>query len=111
MNFKKRVIFKTKSGKFIVKTEKGVSYNPKAKFYKNPAGSTVSTQYVKNLIPNGIRPKFNRVERKNVGVARKPYVPRKRGVRVLPEKRAPYMNVLFNGPKPKRGRGRPRKLT
>ena len=109
MNFKKRVIFKTKSGKFIVKTEKGISYNPKAKFYKNPAGSTVSTQYVKNLVPNGIRPKFNRKERKNSGAERGKYAPRVGGVRVLPVKRRAYITELEEGHKAKRAVGRPRK--
>jgi len=109
MNFKKRVIFKTKTGKFIVKTDKGISYNPKAKFYKNPAGSTVSTQYVKNLIPNAIRPKFNRKERKNVGFNRLPYTRRAGGVRVLPVKRRAYITELEQGHKAKRPVGRPRK--
>ena len=48
MNFKRRVIYRTAQGKYVVKTEKGVSYNPKAKFYKN-------------TVPSPIRPKFERV--------------------------------------------------
>ena len=109
MNFKRRVIYRTAQGKYVVKTEKGVAYNPKAKFYKNPAGSTVSTKYVKDKVPSPIRPKFNRLERKNAGKARGKYAPRAGGVRVLPVKRKPYAMEMFEGYKPKRGRGRPRK--
>jgi hypothetical protein len=109
MNFKRRVIYRTAQGKYVVKTEKGVAYNPKAKFYKNPAGSTVSTKYVKNKIPSPIRPKFNRKERENSGKARGKYAPRAGAVRVLPVKRKPYALELFEGYKPKRAVGRPRK--
>jgi hypothetical protein len=102
---------KTSQGKYIVRTNKGVSYNPKAKYYKNPAGSTVATKYVKNLtrIPSPIRPKFNRKERKNVGAIRGKYTARVRGVRVLPVKRSGHFSVMYEGPKPKRPVGRPRK--
>ena len=110
MNFKRRVIYRTAQGKYVVKTEKGVAYKPKAKFYKNPAGSTVSTKYVKNKVPSPIRPKFNRKERENSGKARGKYAPRAGGVRVLPVKRAPYALELFEGYKPKRAVGRPRKV-
>jgi len=109
MNFKRRVIYRTAQGKYVVKTEKGVAYKPKAKFYKNPAGSTVSTKYVKNKVPSPIRPKFNRVERKNAGKARGAYKPRAGGVRVLPVKRRPFIVELEEGYKPKRAVGRPRK--
>jgi hypothetical protein len=112
LNMKRRVIMKTAQGKYIVRTNKGVSYNPKAKFYKNPAGSTVATKYVKNLtnIPSPIRPKFNRRERKNAGAARGKYAPRAGGVRVLPVKRRAYITELEEGHPAKRGRGRPRKV-
>ena len=111
MNFKKRVIFRTKQGAYIIKTDTGPSYNPKAKFYKNPAGSTVSTKYVKNLahIPIAIRPKFDRKARKNAGQARGQYAARAGGTRVLPMKRRPYITELEEGYKPKRPAGRPRK--
>jgi len=109
MNFKRRVIYRTAQGKYVVKTEKGVAYNPKAKFYKNPAGSTVATKYVKNKVPSPIRPKFNRKERENSGKARGKYAPRAGGVRVLPVKRKPYALEMFEGYKPKRAVGRPRK--
>ena len=110
MNFKRRVIYRTAQGKYVVKTEKGtLVYKPKAKFYKNPAGSTVSTKYVKNKVPSPIRPKFNRKERNNAGKARGKYAPRAGGVRVLPMKRKPYITELEEGYKPKRAVGRPRK--
>jgi len=110
LNFKRRVIYRTAQGKYVVKTEKGVAYKPKAKFYKNPAGSTVSTKYVKNKVPSPIRPKFDRKERENAGKARGKYKPRAGGVRVLPVKRRPFIVELEEGFKPKRGRGRPRKV-
>ena len=110
MNFKRRVIYRTAQGKYVVKTEKGVAYNPKAKFYKNPAGSTVATKYVKNKVPSPIRPKFNRKERENSGKARGAYKPRAGGVRVLPVKRRPFIVELEEGYKPKRPVGRPRKV-
>ena len=70
-NFKHRIIYKTKAGAYFVKTTKGITY-------KNPAGSTVSTKYVKNLthIPTPIRPKFDRKERKNSGYGRGKYAAR-----------------------------------
>jgi hypothetical protein len=110
MNFKRRVIYRTAQGKYVVKTEKGVSYNPKAKFYKNPAGSTVSTKYVKNKVPSPIRPKFERLERKNAGKARGAYAPRAVGVRVHHVKRRGYITEMMEGYKPKRAVGRPRKV-
>lgn len=111
MNSKHRLIMRTVQGKYIVKTNKGIKYNPKAKFYKNPAGSTVATKYVKNLtnIPSPIRPKFNRKERKNAGAARGPYAARAAGMRVLPVKRAAHIGAMFEGYAPKRRVGRPRK--
>jgi hypothetical protein len=113
LNTKRRVIYRSETGKYFAKTEKGGKlYNPAAKFYMNPAGSTVSTKYVHGnvAIPSPIRPKFNRVERKNAGMARGPYKPRVRGVRVLPVKRAAYLTELEEGHKPKRPVGRPRKV-
>ena len=111
MNVKRRVIMKTASGKYIVKTEKGVKYAPKAKYYKNPAGSTVNVKYAHGNveIPSPIRPKMVRKMRKNAGDARGKYAPRVKGVRVLPMKRAAYMAQMFEGYAPKRPVGRPRK--
>ena len=111
MNVKRRVIYKTASGKYIVKTIKGVKYAPKAKYYKNPAGSTVNVKYAHGNveIPSPIRPKMVRKMRKNAGDARGKYAPRVKGVRVLPMKRAAYMAQMFEGYAPKRPVGRPRK--
>lgn len=110
-NVKRRVIYKTAAGAYIVKTEKGVKYGPKAKYYKNPAGSTVNVKYVHGNveIPSPIRPKLIRKERKNAGAARGKYAARVKGVRVLPVKRAAYLNKLYEGYAPKRPVGRPRK--
>jgi hypothetical protein len=111
MNVKRRVIYKTASGKYIVKTEKGVKYAPKAKYYKNPQGSTVNVKYAHGnvAVPSPIRPKLMRKERKNAGAARGKYAARVKGVRVLPVKRAGYIGQMFEGYQPMRGRGRPRK--
>jgi len=110
-NVKRRVIYKTAAGAYIVKTDKGVKYGPKAKYYKNPAGSTVNVKYVHGNveIPSPIRPKLIRKERKNAGAARGKYAARVKGVRVLPVKRAAYLNKLYEGYAPKRPVGRPRK--
>jgi hypothetical protein len=110
-NVKRRVIYKTAAGAYIVKTDKGVKYRPKAKYYKNPAGSTVNVKYVHGNveIPSPIRPKLIRKERKNAGAARGKYAARPAGVRVLPVKRAAYLNKLYEGYAPKRPVGRPRK--
>jgi len=112
LNSKRRIIYHTAAGKYYAKAIDGKRvYNPKAKFHKSPGGTERGTKYVKNLlrIPSPIRPKFSRKERADVGVKRPAYQPRKRGVRVLPMKRLPFIGELFEGHKPKRGRGRPRK--
>jgi hypothetical protein len=111
MNVKRRVIMKTSTGKYVVKTEKGVKYAPKAKFYKNPQGSTVNVKYAHAnvAIPSPIRPKLIRKERKNKGYNRLPYTARVKGVRVLPVKRQAYIGQMFEGYAPKRKVGRPRK--
>ena len=111
MNVKRRVIYTTASGKYIVKTEKGVKYAPKVKYYKNPAGSTVNVKYVHGnvAIPSPIRPKLVRKERKNAGYNRLPYAKRIPGVRVHHVKRQAYIGQMFEGYAPKRPVGRPRK--
>jgi hypothetical protein len=112
MNVKRRVIMKTAQGKFIVKTAKGVKYAPKAKYYKNPQGSTVNVKYAHAnvMIPSPIRPKLIRKMRKNSGAARGKYAARVKGVRVLPVKRAGYIAQMYEGYAPKRPVGRPRKV-
>jgi len=111
MNVKRRVIYKTASGKYIVKTVKGIKYAPKVKYYKNPQGSTVNVKYAHGNvdIPSPIRPKMVRKMRKNYGEPRGKYAARVKGVRVLPVKRAAYLNKLYEGYAPKRPVGRPRK--
>jgi len=111
MNVKRRVIYKTSAGKYMVKTNKGVAYRPKAKFYKNPQGSTVQVKYAHaNVnIPSPIRPKLVRKVRKNYGEPRGKYAARVPGVRVHHVKRAAYIGQMFEGYAPKRPVGRPRK--
>jgi hypothetical protein len=113
MNVKRRVIYKTSTGKYIVKTEKGVKYAPKAKYYKNPSGSTVNVKYAHGNvdIPSPIRPKLARKARKNAGQARGKYAAREGGVRVHHVKRRAYIGPMFEGYAPKRRVGRPRKAT
>ena len=112
MNMKRRVIYKTASGKYIVKTVKGVKYAPKVKYYKNPAGSTVNVKYAHGNvdIPSPIRPKMVRKVRKNVGAHRGAYAARVPGVRVHHVKRKAYIGPMFEGYAPKRAVGRPRKV-
>ena len=111
MNVKRRVIMKTAAGKYIVKTVKGVKYAPKAKYYKNPQGSTVNVKYVHGnvAIPSPIRPKLARKVRKNYGEPRGKYAPRAVGVRVHHVKRKAYIGPMMEGYAPKRKVGRPRK--
>jgi hypothetical protein len=112
MNVKHRVIYKTAAGKYIVRTAKGVKYAPKAKYYKNPAGSTVHIKYAHSnvVIPSPIRPKLVRKVRKNYGEARGKYAARVPGVRVHHVKRKAYIGPMFEGYAPKRPVGRPRKV-
>ena len=112
LNTKRRVIYRTATGKYAAKSEKGaLVYNPKAKFHKSPGGTERATKYLKNTmaIPSPIRPKFNRKERKNAGALRGKYAARVKGVRVLPVKRKAYITEMFEGYAPKRAVGRPRK--
>jgi hypothetical protein len=111
MNVKRRVIFKTARGKYLVKTDKGIKYAPKAKYYRNPGGAVVHVKYAQaNAIPSPIRPKLVRKERKNAGAARGKYADRVPGVRVHHVKRKAYIGPMFEGYAPKRPVGRPRKV-
>ena len=112
MNVKRRVIMQTAQGKYIVKTDKGLKYAPKAKYYRNPQGSTVNVKYAHAnvAIPSPIRPKLIRKERKNAGAARGKYAGRVPGVRVHHVKRKAYIGQMFEGYAPKRPVGRPRKV-
>jgi hypothetical protein len=111
MNVKRRVIMKTAQGKYVVKTDKGLKYAPKAKYYRNPQGSTVNVKYAHAnvAIPSPFRPKLIRKERKNSGAARGKYAPRKVGVRVHHVKRVAHIGAMMEGYAPKRPIGRPRK--
>ena len=111
LNVRRRVIYKTATGKYIVKTEKGVKYAPKVKYYKNPQGSTVNVKYAHGNveIPSPIRPKMVRKVRKNYGEPRGKYAARVPGVRVHHVKRRAYIGPMFEGYAPKRPVGRPRK--
>jgi hypothetical protein len=112
LNTKRRVIYRSETGKYFAKTEKGTKvYNPAAKFHKSPGGTERATKYLKNMmtIPSPIRPKFERRMRKNAGMPRGKYAPRVKGVRVLPVKRRAYITEMFEGHAPKRPVGRPRK--
>ena len=74
MNVKRRVIMKTAAGKYVVKTDKGLKYAPKAKYYRNPAGSTVNVKYAHAnvVVPSPIRPKLIRkAPKRPVGRPRK----------------------------------------
>jgi hypothetical protein len=99
MNKKHRVIMMTADGKYVVKTDKGMAYNPKAAFVKSPGGSVRTITNSNARVPTAIRPKAVRKVRSNRGAARGAYA----GVKVgaLP--------ALFGEMGPKRGRGRPRK--
>lgn len=109
MNTKRRAIFRTARGKYVAKTAKGLVYNPKAKYHKSPGGTERATKYLTMAIPSPIRPKTERKMRKNYGEPRGKYAPRKVGVRVHHVKRRAYMTEMFEGYKPKRPVGRPRK--
>jgi len=68
-NAKRRVIMVTNRGKYIA----GSTYNPKAKFFRNPDGAVVSTRHANlTTIPAAIRPKIARKVRSNKGVKRGP---------------------------------------
>jgi hypothetical protein len=83
-NAKRRAIMVTNRGKFIA----GSTYNPKAKFFRNPGGAVVSTRYANlTTIPQAIRPKIARKTRSNVGAPRGKYAAREGGVVVRHVKR------------------------
>jgi hypothetical protein len=94
-NSKRRVIYVTDRGAYISGTS---TYNPKAKFFRNPGGAVVSTRYANlTTIPQKIRPKIDRKERSNVGVARGKYAARVGGVVVRHVKRKAYIGAMMEG--------------
>ena len=72
LNSKRRVIYETAEGKFVVKSEKGTTYNPKAAFVKSPAGTERKLANTKARPPMAIRPKATRQRRIDTGVKRGP---------------------------------------
>ena len=98
MNKKHRVIMMTAEGKYVVKTDKGMAYNPKAAYVKSPGGTVRTLTNSKARVPTAIRPKATRKVRKNRGVKRGAYAVVRAGA--LP---AMYSPVA------KRPVGRPRK--
>lgn len=93
-NAKRRVIMVTNRGKFIA----GSTYNPKAKFFRNPGGAVVSTRYANlTTIPTAIRPKIARKTRSNVGAPRGKYAAREGGVVVRHVKRKAYIGEMMEG--------------
>jgi len=79
MNKKHRVIMMTADGKYVVKTDKGMAYNPKAAYVKSPGGTVRTLSNSGARVPTAIRPKATRKVRKNRGKARATY----RGAAVL----------------------------
>ena len=98
MNKKHRVIMMTADGKYVVKTDKGHAYNPKAAYVKSPGGTVRTLSNSAARVPTAIRPKAVRKVRANRGVNRGAYAGVKAGA----------LMALFS-PKPKRAVGRPRK--
>jgi len=98
LNKKHRVIMMTAEGKYVVKTDKGMAYNPKAAYVKSPGGTVRTLTNSKARVPTAIRPKATRRRRSNAGKARGAYAGVKAGALV----------AMFS-PKVPRGPGRPRK--
>jgi hypothetical protein len=98
MNKKHRVIMMTADGKYVVKTDKGHAYNPKAAYVKSPGGTVRSLANSGARVPTAIRPKAVRKVRSNRGANRGAYAGVKAGA----------LMALFS-PKPKRAVGRPKK--
>lgn len=98
MNKKRRVIMMTAEGKYVVKTDKGMAYNPKAAYVKSPGGTVRTLTNSGARVPTAIRPKMVRKVRANRGKARGAYAGVKAGA----------LAAMFS-PVAKRGRGRPRK--
>ena len=94
MNKKHRVIMMTAEGKYIVKTDKGMAYNPKAAYVKSPGGTVRTLANSGARVPTAIRPKAVRKVRSNRGKAR-------------PHVQGMGLARLYRTPKP---RGRPRKV-
>ena len=93
-NSKRRVIKITARGKYVA----GSTYNPKAKFFRNPGGAVVSIRYANlTTVPQAIRPKLERKTRSNYGEPRGKYAPRVGGMAVRHVKRAAYIGAMMEG--------------
>ena len=113
MNKKHRVIMMTAEGKYVVKTDKGMAYNPKAAYVKSPAGTVRTLTNSKARVPTAIRPKATRRRRSNAGKKRGAYAVVRAGA--LPALFASPKKALSMSPiglaamKIMKRRGRPRK--
>jgi hypothetical protein len=101
MNKKHRVIMMTAEGKYVVKTDKGMAYNPKAAYVKSPGGSVRTLANSDARVPTAIRPKMVRKRRTNAGKARGAYAGVKAGALPMlfatPKK---MMSPMWNLPNP-----------
>lgn len=79
MNKKHRVIMMTAEGKYVVKTDKGMAYNPKAAYVKSPGGTVRTLTNSGARVPTAIRPKATRKVRSNAGKKRGAYAGVKAG--------------------------------
>jgi hypothetical protein len=70
MNKKHRVIMMTAEGKYLVKTDKGAAYNPKAAYVKSPGGTVRTLANSSARVPTAIRPKAVRKVRSDRRVKR-----------------------------------------
>ena len=70
MNKKHRVIMMTAEGKYVVKTDKGSAYNPKAAYVKSPGGTVRTLSNSGARVPTAIRPKAVRKVRSDRRVKR-----------------------------------------
>ena len=104
MNKKHRVIMMTAEGKYLVKTDKGSAYNPKAAYVKSPGGTVRSLANSGARVPTAIRPKVVRKVRSNSGgMRRKPGQVYRRAIgprRPVGRPRKVRMSPAWNLPNP-----------
>ena len=80
MNSKRRVIMMTAEGKYVVKTDKGFTYKPKAAYVKSPGGTVRTVSNSGARVPTAIRAKMTRARRSNASKKRGAYAGVKAGV-------------------------------
>jgi len=112
MNKKHRVIMMTANGKYVVKTGKGMAYNPKAAYVKSPGGTVRTLTNSGARVPTAIRPKATRKRRVNAGKARGPRAGVKAGdlARLFASPKASTSPIGLAGMKIMMRRGRPMKV-